>query len=192
MCPIMKKYELKCFYTISKFKRHAELKKELLESINLAEAEHVLAPGAEVDISRGDWYNSTDTERSWVQFIKDPLLDHMSQTYHQVGYDMFQLRQLWFQQYNHESGHGWHTHGSNFTNVYYVDLPKDSPRTQMVLPWDQTTVVEFEVEEGDVLTFPSFVIHRGPPNIGIEQKTIISFNIDIDYPDSQYGKGLTL
>ena len=66
MCPAMKKYELKCFYTISKFERHAELKKELLEYINLAEAEHVVAPGGEVDISRGDWYNATDTERSWV------------------------------------------------------------------------------------------------------------------------------
>jgi hypothetical protein len=187
----MIKKELKCFYTVSQFPLHSKLKDTVLAGVNSAECEHIIAPIAEVDISRGDWYNAENSERPWVTALIEPLLNHMSIQFHDLGYDHFNIKQIWFQQYQRASGHGWHIHGCNFTNVYYLDLPKDASRTQLVVPWDQKEIIEVELEEGDILTFPSFVIHRGPPNYSSRPKTIISYNIDIDYPDSQYGKGLT-
>ena len=50
----------------------------------------------------------------------------------------------------------------------------------MIDPYDQNSVSEFEIEEGDILTFPSFVIHRAPTNNGDAKKTIISWNMDTD------------
>ena len=185
----MIKKELKCFYTISEFKEHTNLKAQVLDSIKVADAEHIVAPAGEVDISRSDWHKANDTTRFWANLIVPKLMLHMEQVYSELGYNMFHLREFWFQQYNQGSGHGWHIHGANFTNVYYLDLPKGASRTQLVVPFDQKEIIEVDVKEGDVVTFPSFVIHRGPPNQG-PQKTIISYNIDIDYPDSQYGKGL--
>ena len=32
------------------------------------------------------------------------------------------------------------------------------------------------IEEGDVIMFPSFIVHRAPKNNSQEQKTIVSFN----------------
>lgn len=186
----MIKHPLTCFYTISHFKHHAELKSAVLDAIALADAEHVVAPSAEVDISKGDWFQATNTNRPWTQIILPKLMEHTSEIYRQVGYDMFHLREFWFQQYNYNSGHGWHIHSANFTNVYYLDLPDGTPKTQMISPFDQKTISEFDIKEGDILTFPSFVLHRAPPNLSSRQKTIISYNIDIDYPDSQYGKNL--
>jgi ectoine hydroxylase-related dioxygenase (phytanoyl-CoA dioxygenase family) len=40
------------------------------------------------------------------------------------------------------------------------------------------TVHEFPCREGDVILFPSFVVHRAPSNPSPETKTIISFNFD--------------
>jgi hypothetical protein len=186
----MIKKELNCFYSISKFPNHSEIKERLLEEISKAEFEHSFGPGAEVDITRGDWFKSEDWSRPWLQVIGEPLLKYLQPHYHELGYDTFYIKQLWFQQYQKLSGHGWHIHGCNFTNVYYVNLPKNSSKTEIIVPFNQKEIISVDVEEGDILTFPSFVIHRGPPNSSGEMKTILSFNVDIDYPDSQYGQNL--
>jgi hypothetical protein len=30
--------------------------------------------------------------------------------------------------------HGWHTHGNNFTAVYYLELNEQSPKTELIDP----------------------------------------------------------
>ena len=42
-------------------------------------------------------------------------------------------------------------------------------------------IIEVMVEEGDILTFPSYLMHESPVNFCDENKIIISFNIDIDH-----------
>ena len=36
-------------------------------------------------------------------------------------------------------------------------------------------ILDFDVNEGDILTFPSYFIHKSKPN-GVKRKTIISYN----------------
>ena len=68
-----------------------------------------------------------------------------------------------------------------WTNVYYVDIPEGSPFLEVKDPITKK-VSTIEVEEGDILSLPSFVIHRSPPMQNDVRKTIISFNScgDID------------
>lgn len=188
----MQKNELKTFYTICSLQKHEQIKDKLLDLINSAESEHVVAEAAETDITRADWHDGQNNDREWVKYFSKTLTQHMSHQLRTLGYHGHHINELWFQQYKNSSGHGWHIHSSNFTNVYYLQFPEGSPKTQIISPWDQKTIIELDVKEGDIVTFPSFVIHRGPPNISDQTKTIISWNLDVWYPDSQYGKNLVV
>lgn len=187
----MKKYQLDCAYIISKFKYHNQVKDSLLSLIENSESENPVRPDAEVDITRADWHISSNFNREWVKYIYQPLSEEVLTIYKELGYDGLTLHEIWFQQYNQNSQHGWHTHSANFTNVYYLELPNGSPKTQIVNPYNQTDIIEVDVKEGDILVFPSFVIHRAPINKNTQRKTIISFNTNAVYSDNIYGKGLT-
>jgi hypothetical protein len=185
------KNEMSCSYVISKFKYHKELKEELLGLLDTADYQNVVHKDAEVNISKTDWHLSKDPSRPWTMKFQEFLVEHMKEVYQEMGYDDFVLEQLWFQQYQQSSEHGWHVHGCTFTSVYYLELPEGTPKTEWVNPFNQTDISKFDVQEGDVLTFPSFVVHRAPPNTSELRKTIISYNTSTCYPDSQYGRNLS-
>jgi hypothetical protein len=70
------------------------------------------------------------------------------------------------------------------TSVYYLDFPKDSSKTEWIDPMD-ITVHQFDVEEGDIITFPSWIIHRAPENKSNDIKTIISWNSNVYLLDEE-------
>ena len=80
--------------------------------------------------------------------------------------------------------HGWHAHSDNFTGVYYLDLPTNAPKTQIINSFTQDNILTPEVEEGDLLMFPSYVIHRAPKITENINKTIISFNCTVLYVEN--------
>tara|TARA_B110000483_G_C18199552_1_gene544570 strand:+ start:310 stop:879 length:570 start_codon:yes stop_codon:yes gene_type:complete len=182
----MYKEHLDCCYSISKFTQHKQVKHSLLDIISKSEFTSPQFFETEVDISRCDWHLATSFNREWVLHIKDFLFDDMLEIYKNLGYDGFTLQEIWFQQYLTGSEHGWHTHSSNFTNVYYLELPETASKTQIIVPWDQKTVIEIDVKEGDILSFPSFVIHKGPKNLSSEKKTIVSYNTNLTFSDNLY------
>ena len=81
----------------------------------------------------------------------------------------FELVNIWFQQYNHNETHGWHTHSENYTGVYYLEMPT-GPQTQIF----DGEIRNLPVQEGDLVIFPSFLIHRAPPVLNNNRKTMIS------------------
>ena len=186
----MHKFQLDCAFIISNFQSHEKLKDDLLNIIACSDSEHAISHDAEVDISRTDWNISSNFSRSWVEYFVPHLIPKMKEMYLELGYDGFSIHEIWFQQYRQNSQHGWHTHSANFTNVYYLELPDNSPRTQIVNAFNQSEIIELDVKEGDIVTFPSFVIHRAPINKSTERKTIISYNTNALYSDQMYGKGL--
>lgn len=186
----MKKYRLDCAYVITDFVHHKKIKDSLLELINLAESQKVIDPGCETNISKADWHDAQNFKRDWTKYLLGYLTEPVLDIYKELGYDGYTLHDIWFQQYYKNSGHGWHSHSANFTNVYYLELPESTPKTQIVNPYNQTEVIELEVKEGDILVFPSFVIHRAPPNLSDNRKTIVSYNINATYSNAIYGKGI--
>ena len=171
---------------IKKFKKHAELKDKLLDAINRQEnVQRMLAPGN--DITRCDWETSRfDRSREWLSIIGIDLYEHLGEWTTSLGYYDFQVAEIWFQQYTNGSHHGWHVHGGNMTNVYYLDLPADSPKTEWINPIDNS-IHQFDIEEGDIITFPSWLKHRAPINQSSKMKTIISWNLDVILQDG-YGE----
>jgi hypothetical protein len=132
------------------------------------------------NISKLDWSSAEDFSRPWTQFFGKRFQETLDEISQECGYQTALVTQLWFQQYHQNDVHGWHVHGSNFTGVYYVELPEDSPKTELINPFTQQNLIIPEIQEGDFLIFPSFTIHRAPKVYTKSRKTIISWNCDFD------------
>lgn len=181
----MKKIKLDMPVVISQLKDHTKIKADVLALINSEVSGEQIVEGDTLDISNCD-YKMSDKDRSWTKLIQPYILENMTHVCKDLGYDAFKIYNIWFQQYNEGSTHGWHIHTQcQWSNVYYLDMPEGSPQTQLINPWNQTEVITMDVKEGDVLTFPSFVIHRAPVNENTTTKTIVSFNSDVEL---DYGK----
>jgi hypothetical protein len=105
---------------------------------------------------------------------------YIKQIAYQLNFNSLIIDNCWFQQYGKSNAHLWHTHPkSNFTNVYFVELPDKSLGTE-ILNYDA-----LDLNEGDLLTFPAYFHHRSPVNVLDCRKTIISFNSNVfDYRHS--------
>ena len=179
-------FHLDCAYTIKKFKNHHKVKNELLRYLNTAECKLVQDPICETKISKTDWYDASNFQRDWVKYFIPHLIDDVLDMYKNLGYDGYSINEIWFQQYNKGDSHGWHTHSANFTNVYYLQLPKSAPQTKIIHPYGQNKIEKINVHEGDILIFPSFVVHKAPLIYQDDQKTIISFNVNATISDEYY------
>ena len=122
-------------------------------------------------ISNLDWNESRDFTREWVKFLKPYLQKHFDECAIKLGYQKANITNIWFQQYSKGDYHGWHNHGEcQFANVYFLDLPDTKMTTQF---YKEEPI---EVEEGTILTFPSWLIHSSPINTSNKTKTVIAFN----------------
>jgi len=184
----MRKLKLDTPYVIGQLEKHKEIKEQVLLEISQQENFTTLSdPKDDVNISKSDWETSRwDHSRPWANTLMQHLAPHLSDVITLMGYVEFKIHELWFQQYEKDSGHGWHVHGSNWTNVYYLEFPEDCPKTEFLDPYTQKTICEFDVKEGDVITFPSYVIHRAPVNNSTNRKTIISWNMDTELKPGLY------
>jgi len=181
----MKSYEYTTDYTIGELSSHNTIKPFLLSLINIADSVPLKATDEYYsdDIHRVDWNNNNDWTRNWVTTLLPHINPYLDSYANHKGFKEWVMHELWFQQYNTTGKHGWHVHGHNLTGVYYVDMPKNAPKTEIIL--SNGEVIQPDVKEGDILIFPSFVVHRAPINKSKETKTIVSFNMSFKYPIQQ-------
>jgi hypothetical protein len=150
------KHPLECFYTVTRFPHHESIKSILLDEIQKQECESLISIDSYYTdtVNKLDWNRCFDDTRGWTKELKpllQPILDSVA---FGVGYKNAVMAELWFQQYVNGNTHGWHVHGSNFTGVYYLELPEAAPKTELIVPIDQKEVITPNVVEGDILIFP--------------------------------------
>jgi hypothetical protein len=175
------KIQLDSFYTITAFPQHAEMKSRLLDLIEQYEAPCESNAGEYYTdiISKYDFDNCTDWNRQWVREF-GPVAQEFSNTIcESLGYQYCSIVSMWFQQYASGDTHGWHIHDSNFSCVYFLELPENSSATELINPFNQSDLITPAVKEGDVVMFPSFVMHRSPL-LKQGRKTSIAFNINAE------------
>ena len=97
-----------------------------------------------------------------------------------LGFKKCMIYELWNQQYDNQGEHGWHVHGHNYTGVYYLNFNKDCAKTRLLDPYTKKYFIDIETEEGDIIIFPSSVIHTSQVQKTNFLKTIVSFNISFD------------
>ena len=173
------RHKLDSVYTIADLKEHDQIKNELLNLIDKSPANPMVNEIDLLNITKVDWGTSNDFSRPWVSYLLKYLNPHVAEVFKEMNFSKFIIKEIWFQQYIQNASHGWHTHGSHFTNVYYVELDDDAPKTVLVNPFTREEFVP-DVKEGQTITFPSYVVHKSPDDFFKERKTIISWNSDID------------
>tara|TARA_R100001086_G_scaffold229483_1_gene149387 strand:+ start:2310 stop:2897 length:588 start_codon:yes stop_codon:yes gene_type:complete len=182
----MTQIKLETTALLESFAYHKELKPKLLKLINQAKKDKealgndykLLSKAYSKDKITTDWSQSEDMNRPWAKLISPFLKKHFNNCAFQLNYQHSQIRSLWFQQYEKGDTHGWHIHGNNYTGVYYLELPRGAPSTELINQFSQNKKIMIGATEGEIIIFPSFIVHRSPKMIKDVRKTIISFNID--------------
>lgn len=163
------------------FKRHVpehtHLKDLLITSIiNTVSLDHI----SSTENHTTDYHISKDIEREYALLVMPVIINHMRFFEQAYEFNGIELHALWFQQYKCGGFHDWHVHPyCHFTNVYYVKLPDGNLKTQVKDPFNKNNIVEIEIQEGDILTFPSFFLHRAPVVTNNDDKIVIAFNTNI-------------
>jgi mRNA-degrading endonuclease HigB of HigAB toxin-antitoxin module len=127
------------------------------------------------NISHTDWNLPKETKREYLDYFFQIINPYMLNIAKDLNSKKFTISNAWFQQYYKLDAHPWHTHPEcQFTNVYFVELPLKSLGTEIL------NEEKLDLNEGDLLTFPSYLYHRSPINLGDKRKTIISFNSNFE------------
>jgi hypothetical protein len=180
--PVMRMEFLSMPILITKFENHKEIKSKLLNDIEMT-SKNSLRDDYQ-SISNTDWHINSKMDRPYYETIKPIILQTLVHLINDlkladlgVEYNLTQTN-YWFQQYEQGDFHTWHDHVSSFyNNVYYVELPENGAKTTFSI---LNKEYEFDVKEGDILSFPGTIFHCSKPNMSQSRKTIISFNTDFN------------
>ena len=154
---------------INKIDNYQEINKILLSLINKI-PNNPLIEGNNI-IEHTDWNLPKNFKREYVEYFISIIDSYLKKMAFNFKSKQYSINNIWFQQYGKTNSHNWHTHpDTNWTNVYFVELPDKSLATEIL---DHN---KLDVEEGSLLTFPAYIYHRSPLNIYDNRKTIISFN----------------
>jgi hypothetical protein len=97
----------------------------------------------------------------------------------------FQVKSLWCQKYSNGEYHGAHNHGpTGFSAIFYAQLHEDHTATTFISPVHDyvngnSVDITPKVSEGDIIFFPSLILHYSNPVFGEKERIIFSFNIDV-------------
>ncbi len=117
-------------------------------------------------------FNIPDAPRTYQQLMNHLLYPYISELEDMYGLQLERIQRFWFQQYLQSSDFGWHQHSGHWACVYYLELPEMSEATEFL------NYGQFPVKEGDLIFFPTFLIHRSPMIKSNQRKTILATNID--------------
>lgn len=113
----------------------------------------------------------------------DILLDEIKLFETEVGIGVYPA-EVWFQKYDHNMDHSVHTHGPiGFSAVCFLEYDKDNHKpTTFISPYVNCITGALErhepdVDEGDIIFFPSNLLHYAPINLSDKVRVIISFNL---------------
>ena len=167
-----------CSVFKSKVENHEEIKAKLLCAIEDVGIHNIIT--LREKISNTDWHVSNEipgfSNKKYIEIAMPLIEQHLEGLQNKTGLCSPVISKVWFQQYGQGDYHGWHVHGRcMFSNIYYVDLDKDAAQTTFRHFGQEFTI---GVEEGDILTFPSFMQHCSKHNSSRYMKTVISFNAD--------------
>ena len=175
-------YPLVMQYFVRKMPYHAENKQIILDMI--AGVERVDTTVSKPDdryqrITKYDYLMvDTVTNRPWVDFVTPKIWNVLNTMPAELGWELPDIRAIWFQQYHQSDHHQWHPHcGVNWAGIYFLEAPDQSCITEFVEPFTQN-ISRFSAQEGDIVLFPAQLLHRSTEFFSAGRKTVIAFNFD--------------
>ena len=130
-------------------------------------------------------YEAVENSNTFAPYAKDvievlkPALDEFNKVYpHTIN-----IRMLWAQKYRANQYHQIHNHGAlGYSAIFYAQFGDDHQATSFFAPFNNFidgNLLEYvpEVSEGDIIFFPSALMHQCKPVQSDTERIIISFNI---------------
>ena len=180
---MIQKYLTESFILKDKFEKHISIKQELTDLIlNTKDKGWYNNEGNYNDrLLKTDWPLSSDFKRVWVKFFIEDLSNQLNKFSNYLGYTDVIINKVWYQMYEKNNIHNWHIHADNFTGVYFLKMPEDDENnyTEFLSPNNFNSSFKIRVKEGDVIFFPSHLIHRAPALRKDDTKIIISWNLNV-------------
>ena len=168
-------------YFLFPYSKHKEIKQSLIETLYKEEG----VPVNNIDnIKKTDWFiNYDNKDKTYIDLlIKNNFTDEINVELQKNFISAWKLVDIWYQIYNTNGNHTWHTHSTcHWSFVYYLQLP---PKAKGTIVKDAITQEEIHLDqkEGDIFIFPSQIRHCSPVNFDDNEKIIIAGNIDDDSP----------
>jgi hypothetical protein len=134
-----------------------------------------------VGLSKTDWYLDNTHHRKYIEYFKTMLTPHLNKLANRLHFNKWTVDNMWFQQYENNHGHNWHNHAySNFSGVYYLELPNNELITEYYDNYNEKIFKRLNISEGQLSIFPSYILHRSPKNQNNNRKTVIAFNLNFE------------
>ena len=177
----MKILKLNTAGIICEIKEHMSIKDRLLDIISKTLSEKMDDGINKID--NLDWSKSRTFEKEYFIFLWKHIEHYFEQIAHNLRVTKCEIGDVWFQQYQPGDIHDWHLHPkTTWQAVYYLEMNGEELETELYDIYEQK-IVKTNVKEGELFVFPGNMIHRAPKNMSKNRKTVITFNLDFDYPD---------
>ena len=185
---MIKEYKIKSLILKQKFKDHKKFKKQMLKYWEEGPDKAFKSRDDYYNdrVYKNDWPQAANWERPWIKYALSSIHQHLRIFAEHLGYQDIELQKLWYQQYGKQDLHNWHVHGGSYSGAYYVDFDKKCPTTEFLYPDDPKKSFTIDMEEGDMVFFPCFLMHRSATNQSKKRKSIISWNTDFYNIQKQY------
>lgn len=174
--------KIESYIFLYKVKNHFFIKDKILKFIDSQpERNHV---GKSENLSKFDY---EVIQKKYGSILFDNIQEYFEEFKKLFICNKITIHNYWYQQYIKNNFHSWHAHGgSNFSAIYYVELNNNKYQTEFFDTIKKSYINIGEVKEGDILTFPSYLIHRSKKIEENERKTIFSFNFSIEQTEEEY------
>ena len=154
---------------------HSKIKSNLLD--NISDYEQInTSPDY---VTKTDFYDNLESFPEYFNTLSQNLTPLWDEICHKYWAGNFGIMGVWFQQYNNNDFHGWHFHGNSSISLsYFVELDDAKYSTEFV-DIQRKETFQMECGEGDVIIFPSYIIHRSPLIRSDTRKTTIAINLNL-------------
>ena len=164
--------------TIHKVKNFEKHKQNLIDLI-FSVPQSGIRDGLVEKISHSDWNHSKERHRKYFDYMLEHIIPDFSKficnTY---GVDKLRFGNAWFQVYEPGDYHSHHTHPrANMANVLFIELPDKNLSTS--IKGQNKENISIDISEGDILSFPAFLVHSSRINKSNKRKIVIAFNTDL-------------
>lgn len=158
---------------------HQIIKQSLLNIIDATQGEEIL--DEQSHIHKTDYFQQSQLDYfSVFHAHAQDFYQQLRLTYCVLEFD---ITNTWYQQYHLNDTHSWHFHSySNISFVYYIELNDARDSTQFY-DVSNKQIYQMNAVEGDIVIFPSSLLHRSPQLMYSKRKTVISGNINLDTVD---------
>ena len=155
---------------------HDELKSRLLEYMDASDHESIIEGPDR--ISKSDNYiPDTPENKPYFGWFAQEVMEEICSYY---AIQAMRTSHVWYQQYYRGDQHAWHVHPqTSISSVYFIELP-DSKFSTEFFDVETRRTLQYDIQEGDIITFAGHIPHRSPPLLSDERKTIIGANFIFD------------